>query len=286
MNLLWSAATRLLARSLDSGERNTVLGDIAELRLSGGRAFAGMLGLVVRRQMHPWKQPRAWFVLLALVFPIATLLAVSSNRLSAQLFPSLILWSQHGTYATGVTPGAEVFGLLLEVSAIVLGSWSCGFAVRTLSHATRFVDGSLFCMTLIVAMSVPVSPFSLISFCCTAWGLLPVILALGLILAPLLYGIGRGAVGLKIDVRGLIVLATGTSVIGVLTAWIQGWGVAALENWSHAGSALTLPQLLRSEMAWAAVRGYLPAIFLVTSPALYLLINRILQRNHQPAYRS
>lgn len=286
MNRLWSAATRLLARWLDSAERNIVLGDIAELRLCSRRAFAGMLGLVVRRQLNPWKQPRAWFVLLALVFPIATLLAFASNNLSAQLFPSLIMWSQHGTYATGVTPGAEVFGLLLEVAAIMLGSWSCGVAVRTLSHTTRFVDGFLFCMTLIVAMSVPITPFSLISFCCTAWGLLPLILALVLVLAPGLYGLRCGAARSTIQMRGIILLVIGTGIIGVLTAWVQGWGIAALENWSQARSALTLSQLLRSERAWDMARGYLPAIFLVTSPAFYLLINQILQRNNQPAHRS
>jgi hypothetical protein len=273
MNRLWSYATLLLARFLDPREREVALGDVAELGLEGRRGFAGMLGLVMRRQLQPWKRTQAWLVLFAMVLPIATLLAFSSNDLSAQLFPPLIMWLRHhGSYSTGVTPGAEVFGLLLEVTAIVLGSWSCGFAVGTLSHGTRFVDGLLFFVTLLVAMSAAVTPFSLFSFRCTWWGVLPVVIAFLLILAPGYYGLSRGVS--RIQVRGLVGLAIATGVLGVLTAWVQGWGAAAMENWSQGGSALTLIQLMRSKTAWVAVIDSLFAIFVLTLPVLYLLVRQ------------
>jgi hypothetical protein len=92
--------------------------------------------------------------------------------------------------------------------------------------------------------------------------------------------------GSTIRVHGLIFLAVGIGVLGVLTAWVQGWGAAAMENWSQAGSALTLLQLLRSKMAWAEVSGYLPAIFLLTSPALYLLADQALYRTRGLASKS
>jgi hypothetical protein len=279
MNRLWSHLTLLLAQMLDPAEREIALGDIAELGFAGQRAFAGMLGLVVRRQMQAWKHARPWLVLFALVFPLATLLAFASNELSAQLFPQLILWSQHGTYATGVTGGAEIFRLCLEMTAILVASASFGFAVGALSPNTCYVDSLLFCLTLIMAMSAPVTPFSLMLFCCSSWGILPVVLAVFLILAPGFYGLRGGAAASTVSLRGLILLGAGTGVIAVLTAWAQGWDAAAMENWSHAGSALTLIQLLKSETAWAGARSYLPAIFLATSPALYLLVNRILPRD-------
>lgn len=285
MNRVWSYATRVLARLLDPQEREVALGDVAELGFAGRRAFAGMLGLVVRRQLQSWKDPRPWFVLLALVFPMAILLAYFLNRLGMQLFPVVMMWSHHHVaYSTGVTPVAEVCGWFLEVAAIMLGSWSLGFAVAKISRATRHVAGLLFCILLIVGMGMPLAPFSLIVFCCTGWGLIPVIIAVLICGTPASCGLSRGASGSTIQVQGLIFLAIGTGIVGVLTAWVQGWYAAAMENWSHAGSPLTLVQLLKSEVAWGTVTGYLFAIFVMASPALYLLANRTLYRNNKTAH--
>ena len=74
--------------------------------------------------------------------------------------------------------------------------------------------------------------------------------------------------------RGLVGLAIATGVLGVLTAWVQGWGAAAMENWSQGGSALTLIQLMRSKTAWVAVIDSLFAIFVLTLPVLYLLVQQ------------
>lgn len=108
MNRPFHYATLMLSRLLDPREREVALGDVAELGYVGGQGFTSMLGLVMRRQWHPWKQWRPWFVLVAMAIPIAALLASFCNQLDGQLFPVLVMWSHHRVaYATGLKPSAE-----------------------------------------------------------------------------------------------------------------------------------------------------------------------------------
>ena len=67
MRNLWIRTTQALSRALESGEQETVLGDLAELGMSDRQAFKGVLGLVLRRQLGFWKEWEPWFVLVAIV---------------------------------------------------------------------------------------------------------------------------------------------------------------------------------------------------------------------------
>ena len=103
-----SYATSMLCRLLDPREREVALGDVAELGYVGGQAFTSMLGLVLRRQLEPWKQWQPWFVLVTMVIPIAALLASFCEELGNRLFPAVVMWSHHHVaYATGLKPSAE-----------------------------------------------------------------------------------------------------------------------------------------------------------------------------------
>ena len=50
MNRIWWWLVDRLSRGLEQGERDAVLGDIAEAGESGGDALLDLLGLAVRRQ--------------------------------------------------------------------------------------------------------------------------------------------------------------------------------------------------------------------------------------------
>jgi hypothetical protein len=58
---------RLTARALESGDREIVLGDLAECSSSRTGALFDVLDLVVRRQPLIWTSWRRWFALIAIV---------------------------------------------------------------------------------------------------------------------------------------------------------------------------------------------------------------------------
>jgi hypothetical protein len=278
MNRLFGYATAMVSRFLDPREREVALGDVAELGYLGGQAFTSMLGLVLRRQLHPWKQWRPWFVLVAMVIPIAALLASFCNQLGGKLFPVLVMWSHHRVaYAMGLKPSAEAFGLFLNVAALMLWSWTCGFAVGALARTTVYVPSIVFCV-ICVAMGWRLGPISIALLWTTAWGWLPVVITGLLVLAPAYHGLRYGAASSKIRQQRLVFFSVGIAAASIVAMWTRGWDGAAMENWSQGGSPLTLVQLVSSGAAWEAVASHLVEIFVLTSPALYLSAEQISRR--------
>jgi hypothetical protein len=78
----------------------------------------------------------------------------------------------------------------------------------------------------------------------------------------------------------------GTAVFGVLAMWTRGWDGAAMENWSRGGAPLTLAQLVNCAGFWEAISGRLLTLFVLTSPALYLLAVEGARRNGRNTLRS
>jgi hypothetical protein len=127
------------------GERETVLGDLAELGMSDNRAFKSVLGLVLRRQLGFWKEWKPWFVLVAIVVPIGPLLATQSDRLDLTFFPNLEMWLHYGiSYRTGVSSTALFAEFCFQASAIVTWSWTSAFVLGALARKTIWVNGGLF----------------------------------------------------------------------------------------------------------------------------------------------
>jgi hypothetical protein len=76
----------------------------------------------------------------------------------------------------------------------------------------------------------------------------------------------------------MLLLALWTMTIGGLALWTQGWGQAAVNNWSRGGSALTLLQLAQDAEAWNVGITQVLAIAVLTSPVVYLFAQTALLR--------
>ena len=180
-----------------------MLGDLAESREPAGRALAGVLGLVVRRQAAVWKDWRPWLALLGLTLPLGLLLGLNSVWIGRSY--DLYLWivRNYGAidpailHQTGLSPGQGV--LLLVCRSLLLGcwSWTAGFVLASLSRRATLVNGAFFCLMLLLGerlgaprhhyyvagAAFPKSLFSL---------LLPLILLAVLVLLPSVWGMFEG----------------------------------------------------------------------------------------------
>jgi hypothetical protein len=62
-----------LSRRLEPGERDAVLGDIAESGETGHEALRDLLGLTLRRGAAVWREARSWLALAGLIAPVGML---------------------------------------------------------------------------------------------------------------------------------------------------------------------------------------------------------------------
>jgi hypothetical protein len=271
MKSLWALSTQALSRLLDSKEREIVLGDLAELGMSDRKAFKGVLGLVLRRQLGFWKEWEPWFVLLAIVVPVCPLLARQSNSLDLTFFPNLEMWLHFGiSYRTGVSSTALFAEFCFQASALVTWSWTSAFVLGALSRKTIWVNGGLF-FGLCVFFAVDRGFYSIRPLWVTPWALTPTVSSFLFVLLPVCSGLRIGTKSPRTTPPWLIPLAVWTGIIGALAFWTQGWEGAALENWGHAAPALTLLQLAQRADLWEAILTHLFTLSVLTGPVVYLL---------------
>ncbi len=81
----------------------------------------------------------------------------------------------------------------------------------------------------------------------------------------------------KIRWRRVVFLAIGVATASILVMWTQGWDGVVMENWSQGGAPLTLVELISRGDAWEAVASHTLTVFVLTSPAIYLLAEEISQ---------
>jgi hypothetical protein len=263
MRNLWIWSTQALSRILDSGERETVLGDLAELGVSGHKAFKGVLGLVLRRQIGLWKEWEPWFVLWAIVVPVGPLLTRQANGLELRFLPNLVMWFHYGiSYRTGVSSPALFAEFCFQASALITWSWTSTFALGVLSRKTIWVNGVLFFLWCAVfALDHGFYPFRFLG----ATNFL-------IILLPAYFGIRKSIKSPRTKPRWLVPLVGWTGIIGGLSFWTEGWSGAALDNWSHGAPALTLLQLAQRADVWENLGSHLIAVAVLTGPIVYLLV--------------
>jgi hypothetical protein len=272
MKNLWALSTQALSRALDPGEREIVLGDLAELGMSDRQAFKGVLGLVLRRQLGLWKEWEPWFVLVAIVVPIGPLLATQSDRLDLTFFPNLEMWLHFGiSYRTGVSSTALFAELCFQASALVTWSWTSAFVLGALSRKTIWVNGVLF-FGLCAIFAVDRGFYSIRSLWVTPWAWTPTASSFLFVLLPVCWGLRIGTKSPRTTPPWMIPLAVWTVIIGGLAFWTQGWYAAALDNWSHAAPALTLLQLAQRADLWEAILTHLFTLTVLTGPIVYLLV--------------
>jgi hypothetical protein len=277
---LWARYRDVLSKFLDPAEREAVFGDFAELALTDRSAVKSLVGLVLRRQLRLWTRWNPWFVLVAVIIPVCPLLARICAGLTIGIWPSLWMNLHHGiSYRTGLSTDALLSGLFFQGAALVTWSWTSGFALGTLSRRTIWVSGTLF-FGLFITMANDGWLFSGGFSWSTGWAWLPFLINFLFVLLPAYCGIRQSSKCQNIEFSRMILLALWTMTMGGLALWTQGWGQAALDNWSRGGSALTLSQLARDGEGWKVGIAQALAAALLTSPIFYVFAQTAFIRKH------
>jgi len=144
-----------LSQLLEPDERDAVRGDLTESSETGWPALGELLGLVVRRQAALWKEWRPWVALVGLAVPIGFQISLSSLQFDSTY--DLYRWiirNHHDIDPSILNDiGMSVpHGIAqMATQALLLIAWCsiCSFVLASLSPRTIWVNGSLFCFTLL-----------------------------------------------------------------------------------------------------------------------------------------
>jgi len=146
-----------VALLLDSKERFVVLGDLTESGESSTAALLEILGLVVRRQASLWTAWRPWAALILVVLPLGILLSLISRLWADGSSIDAWVYLGHWDWSFFRYPGlrADLLRVLLltmrDYAALICWSWTCGFAVASLSRRTAWMNWMMFCVVLLAA---------------------------------------------------------------------------------------------------------------------------------------
>jgi len=148
------------AALLDPGEREVVLGDLAESGESGGEALRGVLGVVVRRQLAIWVAWRPWLTLIILVIPLGFFLSVLSRSTSDE--SAVYAWMYANNLDWSLVTNRGFWYVLAECMALLFGrwltlgcwAWTAGFVLSRFSKGIARLNGILFLLALAVGEAV------------------------------------------------------------------------------------------------------------------------------------
>jgi hypothetical protein len=227
-SLPWSLV-ELTSRLLDRDEREAVLGDLMEARVSPWEGLSGVLGLITRRQAMLWKSWRPWLAGFGVALPCSFLLMSVSLSVSWSymrlLCPELLR-------SAALTRGSAIAVLLWQAFLLIGWAWTGGFVVGSTSKRTLWASALLYyspCLFCLSRFRVE----SLSRYC------------LLLFLLPAIWGVVQGMRVSRIRLNTALILA-----VAVTALMIPAWSAGSAHWWSP--PRLTLNWVL-SWPAWYLV---------------------------------
>ncbi len=215
--VLWWLAERL-SRALESGEREAVIGDIAESGATGGEAVRDVFDLIVRRN---W---RVWLALAALTVQAWALLIFMWTPVR-----DFDIWWKYGVRnEDGLSAGQDLIALICHCAAAICYAWTSSFAL------------AFFCRYKIRAKALPYLVWLFTMFAMTTVSRMPlhsrallVTLEALLVVIPSLSGMHQ-AFGIRaIGLSQVALLTLATATTAALAIWTSTWSVTAIEIWSE-----------------------------------------------------
>ncbi|HEY1756761.1 MAG TPA: hypothetical protein VGG72_15405 [Bryobacteraceae bacterium] len=222
--MCWWLAHRL-SRGLESGERDAVLGDIAEAGEAGGEALLDLLSLTIRRQAALWSTARTWLAPAGLIAPVGMLVGGwSSGRRGFNWLGWVIgqihtLLSQGVFGESGMTPADNVVRLVGGV--FLIAGWAVigGFVLGSVLRRSAGIYAALACVVWWFAIVIPFGVPVRAIFRAPLWQTLFWLAVQAiLIVIPFLWGVRRGT---RVGFLGWSQMALVVSAMASLTLIMQ-----------------------------------------------------------------
>lgn len=240
---LWVRFRDVLSGTLGPAEREAFCGDCIELGLTDRQVVQTLLGLIVRRQLKPWRAWNPWIAVAAFVVPVCWLLVSQSFELDGGIWLGIQMWLHHAVrYEDGLTPVAQRAGFSFRAAALITWSWGSGVALGRISLRTIWISAGLF-FSLYLGIAGVKEPlfYGVLWPTWLAW--LPLLMSFPFVLIPAFLGIRYSRRSRHPRAAWIALLVVWTMFVGALSLWTEAWPRAAMDNWGRGAPALSLAQL-------------------------------------------
>jgi len=194
----------ILARLLTRDEREAVLGDLVEARVSGRRAALDVMGLVLRQLRGPT------IAFLGISVVLGAMLSTQCSGIKRGLDLNLWIWRNYADIDPKILSDTHlqlshgVPQLFFSGLLLIAWSWTGGFTLASLSGRAAWINGPLFFLAAAL-----VSPHASL-------------VAIALVMAPAIWGMLRRPRNHAVIWAALVIvlmLLNGNRYVG----WIQAW---------------------------------------------------------------
>lgn len=251
----WRILSAGLARFLDPKTKDVVIGDLEELNLGSSRSVCELCGLIARQQVSVWKDWRPWLALLGIVGLVGIRLTLLAGTWTGLPIIYIRTYRAYGViYQSGLTLNEEFIVWFTMAAAIILWSWTAGFAFVSLAHKTALITGAFLCTTW---LGLNAFMLGLILLRMPWWFAVLLPIPSIFFFAPALWGARRAFRRGSLSFAEATVLLIVTSGITALVTWTSGWPQAGVERWSegalHGGTPWYGRLLSYVLLSWPAV---------------------------------
>lgn len=261
MSRLGDLLVDTLSRLLEPNTREVIIGDLAELNFGWFRSVWELCGLIARQQARLWKNWRPWLALLGVVGFVGPRLTFIAGVLMAAPDRYVRAYIKYGViYQSGLSLTEEFIVWLSLAGALILWSWTAGFAFTSLAGKTALVTGLGLCLVWL-GWNILVTGLMLFN---SPWSLSLLLIPWLLFFAPATWGARRAFRESDLSRRHAIAFLVVTIGLAVLVTWTSGWQETGLERWSegtiHGGppwyQRLLSPLLLSWPAFWIGISKY------------------------------
>ena len=123
MSKLTRRLVNVLSSALETQLRESVIGDLTELRISDTRTIYELTGLILRQEVQHWKTWRPWLALIGIVGAIGWLLSKTCLEAIGDFARQAFIYWQYGVALHNGLTGVQEVELLICVSLAVV-CWS------------------------------------------------------------------------------------------------------------------------------------------------------------------
>jgi len=247
--LRWLVA--MLSSALEPEVRESVVGDLTELRASYARTIYELLGLILRQEAQLWKTWRPWLALIGIVGAIGWLLSDVCIGLIGDVARQAFVYWQYGVrYNNGLNGAQEIEVIICTSFAVGCWSWLGGFTLSALSGKTALINKTLLCLAwfclcgplgllgysarlVLNALGLVALPHTVGFTALAFFGAVHLSLATLLFLIPSLLGMRRARRSFDLARPYALLLSATVAALTAIVTWMQGWQQIALEKWSE-----------------------------------------------------
>lgn len=244
---------KVLAANLSPEERESVCGDLREMRYGLLGSLREITGLLIRQEIQTWLRWQSWLGIIGIVaFLLIPARKLGQLAVMAPMQYIGVYLKYEVLYQSGLSFELEAIQWLCQIVALGLFSWSAGMAFRRIVPT-----GPRLRLLALWAIGIGLITFQIHRHGAPFWvSIVPILIFSAPLFLPMLWGASNR---LSLSRTGSIALLAASAGAVALLTWTSGWWQASIVEMNGGFRPALIPWYARS---WPWLLAALPAAYI------------------------